>query len=189
MSLDFKNQLENRFQNLEFLSYYDEVWKVFYDDTELNQQLGCIVWNTYDDQLYSQLTLLKVLAVDAVGVLLRIYLDLMHKYDHIGDERMMYAIINIADRVTPYDKKESLGWFDHDLSSLEKRVKSDDVGNLLHEKGLSCQQLITRLIKFERDLNDKFSDESSEDSIDASKRTDQSFIDDYFDSNRALPEV
>jgi hypothetical protein len=185
------NEMLNEFKSIEeeFLSYYDEVWNVFYDHTESIKKLGSKIWSVYDDQLNSQLTLLKALAVDVVGVLVKIYFDLMCKYDHVGDTSMVFAIFNIIRRVTPHDKKECLECFDHDLSMLEEHVELDSVGTFLHERGLTCEQLITKMIKFEHALKIKFLDGSSEDSADVSRKSDQSFIDNYFELNRPQPEV
>jgi hypothetical protein len=82
-----------------------------------------------------------------------------------------------------------LKWFNQDLNNLVTRTETDSVQELLRENGFTCKRIITRLTKFERDLNDKFMDKYSKDSADASKKPEQNFIDNYFDLHRPLPEV
>lgn len=167
------NEMLQEFQSIEeeLLSYYDRVWNVFYEGGEPVQKLGRKIWSVYDDQLSHQLYLLKVLAVDMVGVLLRIYSEMVHKYDHMGSMSIIHNILRIVDLVTAYDKKQCLKNFNDDLSDMEKHMESDSVGSFLLEREVTCEQLVTRMLRFERDLNDKFSDKSSEDSAEVSKNS------------------
>jgi hypothetical protein len=177
-------ELLKEFQKIEddFLTHFDKIYELFGNDPYIKLIEGTEVWTRYERELTSQLTILKALAVDVVGILLKIYREMMHRLDHIGDVDIVFELVRIIDVMMGYGKEDCFNWLKNDLNTFVSQTGSDTVEQVLTEKGINSDQLVTRLSKFGHTLDFKFNSNATWNSQEKNDRFEsykQEFIDNY----------